>query len=62
MPYKGMANYRIIPDTDGDDAFRVEIAYPSGHLKVIAGFKTEEAAQAWIVDLKAWNATAQGNE
>jgi hypothetical protein len=57
-----MADYQIIPDTDGLEAFQVEITYPSGHLKVIAGFKSEKAAEAWIVDLKAWNATAQGDE
>ncbi len=41
-----MADYRIIPD--GPDVFMVEITFPSGHMQVVAGFPTEQAAQDWI--------------
>jgi hypothetical protein len=44
----GMAVYKIV--SDGQRTFRVEVEFPSGHLQVVAGFKSEEAAQAWIAD------------
>jgi hypothetical protein len=43
-----MTVYRIIPDPDGGETFQVEAESPSGHLKVVAGFRTEEAAKEWI--------------
>jgi hypothetical protein len=45
-----MTVYRIIPDPDGDETFQVEAEFQSGHLKVVAGFRTEEAAQEWITN------------
>jgi hypothetical protein len=45
-----MTVYRIIPDPDGGETFQVEAESPSGHLKVVAGFRTEEAAQEWITN------------
>jgi hypothetical protein len=46
----GMTVYRITPDPDGSETFQVEAESSSGHLKVVAGFRTEEAAQEWITN------------
>jgi hypothetical protein len=51
-----MADYRIIPDPKGTAAFQAEVTYPNGGLRVVGGFETQEAAKAWIADLRAWNA------
>ena len=45
-----MTVYRIIPDPDGGETFQVEAESASGHLKVVAGFHTEEAAKEWITN------------
>jgi hypothetical protein len=45
-----MTVYRITPDPDGSETFQVEAESSSGHLKVVAGFRTEEAAQEWITN------------
>jgi hypothetical protein len=52
-----MAEYRII--CDGPETFMVEIAFPSGHLQLVAGFSTEDAAQTWVVVRQAANAKAE---
>ena len=46
----GMTVYRIIPDPDGGETFQVEAESASGHLKVVAGFRNEEAAKEWIAN------------
>jgi hypothetical protein len=52
-----MAEYRII--CDGPETFMVEIAFPSGHLQLVAGFSTQDAAQEWIVTRQATNTKAE---
>jgi len=52
-----MAEYQII--CDGPETFMVEITFPSGHLQLVAGFSTEDAAQTWVVVRQAANAKAE---
>jgi hypothetical protein len=43
----GMANYKIIPRSDGD-GFDIEVVGADGAHHTMLGFKTEVDAQEWI--------------
>jgi hypothetical protein len=57
VPYSAMTDASYLIVRRDDDSFAVEIERPGALAQMAAGFATEAAANAWILqDKRLWNA------